>query len=108
MGRSRVATQKMQHVRGRSDNFRPRWFAIHDAIRLFPDPDETHGGTVVGEAYRAVLDPTATRACAAVARLSGSVSEIWPRHSVSDRPAASPIDQPLAQRGDLLGQVLDP
>ncbi len=47
-------------VRGRSDNFgHADWLAIRDARRLFPGPDATHGGIVVGEAYRVDQDRVA-------------------------------------------------
>ena len=47
----------------RSDNFgHADWLAIHDARRLFPGPDETYGGIVVGEAYRVDQDRVARRA----------------------------------------------
>ena len=50
-------------MRGRSDNFgHADWLAIHDARRLFPGPDETYGGIVVGEAYRVDQDRVARRA----------------------------------------------
>ena len=50
-------------VRGRSDNFgHADWLAIRDARRLFPGPDEAHGGIVVGEAYRVDRDRVARRA----------------------------------------------
>ena len=50
-------------VRGRSDNFgHADWLAIRAARRLFPGPDATHGGIVVGEAYRVDQDRVARRA----------------------------------------------
>ena len=50
-------------VRGRSDNHgHADWLAIRNARRLFPGPDETHGGIVVGEAYRVDQDRVARRA----------------------------------------------
>ena len=50
-------------MRGRSDNFgHADWLAIRDARRLFPGPDETYGGIVVGEAYRVDQDRVARRA----------------------------------------------
>ena len=50
-------------VRGRSDNFgHADWLSIRDARRLFPGPDETFGGIVVGEAYRVDQDRVARRA----------------------------------------------
>ena len=49
-------------VRGRSDNFgHADWLALRDARRLFPGPDDTHGGIVVGEAYRVDQDRVARR-----------------------------------------------
>lgn len=40
-------------VRGRSDNFgHADWLTMREARRLFPGPDDTYGGIVVGEAYR--------------------------------------------------------
>ena len=49
-------------VRGRSDNFgHADWLAISAARRLFPGPDATHGGIVVGEAYRVDQDRVARR-----------------------------------------------
>src|SRR6185503_5063528 len=50
-------------IRGRSDNFgHADWLAISAARRLFPRPDATHGGIVVGEAYRVDQDRVAHRA----------------------------------------------
>lgn len=50
-------------MRGRSDNFgHADWLAVHAARRLFPGPDETYGGIVVGEAYRVDQDRVARRA----------------------------------------------
>ncbi len=50
-------------IRGRSNNFgHADWLAIRDAGRLFPGPDETYGGIVVGEAYRVDQDRAARRA----------------------------------------------
>ena len=50
-------------VRGRSDNFgHAAWLSKRDASRLFPGPDETYGGIVVGEAYRVDQDRIARRA----------------------------------------------
>jgi type IV secretion system protein VirD4 len=50
-------------VRGRSDNFgHADWLAMRDASRLFPGPDDTFGGIVVGEAYRVDRDRVARRA----------------------------------------------
>jgi type IV secretion system protein VirD4 len=50
-------------VRGRSDNFgHADWLAMRDARRLFPGPDDTYGGIVVGEAYRVDRDRVARRA----------------------------------------------
>lgn len=49
-------------VRGRSDNFgHADWLSMRDARRLFPGPDETFGGIVVGEAYRVDRDRVARR-----------------------------------------------
>jgi type IV secretion system protein VirD4 len=40
-------------LRARSDNFgHAAWLSMRDAQKLFPGPDPTHGGIVVGEAYR--------------------------------------------------------
>jgi type IV secretion system protein VirD4 len=50
-------------IRGRSDNYgHADWLAIREARRLFPGPDETYGGIVVGEAYRVDQDRVARRA----------------------------------------------
>jgi type IV secretion system protein VirD4 len=50
-------------VRGRSDNFgHADWLAMREARRLFPGPDETFGGIVVGESYRVDQDRVARRA----------------------------------------------
>lgn len=50
-------------VRGRSDNFgHADWLAIRDAQNLFPGPDASYGGIVVGEAYRVDQDRAARRA----------------------------------------------
>ncbi|HUB11347.1 MAG TPA: type IV secretory system conjugative DNA transfer family protein [Acetobacteraceae bacterium] len=50
-------------VRGRSDNFgHADWLAMRDARRLFPGPDDTYGGIVVGEAYRVDQDRVARQA----------------------------------------------
>jgi type IV secretion system protein VirD4 len=50
-------------VRGRSGNFgHADWLSIRDARHLFPGPDETYGGIVVGEAYRVDQDRVARRA----------------------------------------------
>jgi type IV secretion system protein VirD4 len=50
-------------VRGRSDNYgHADWLSIRDARRLFPGPDESFGGIVVGEAYRVDQDRVARRA----------------------------------------------
>jgi type IV secretion system protein VirD4 len=50
-------------VRGRSDNFgHADWLAIRDAQHLFPSPDASYGGIVVGEAYRVDQDSAARRA----------------------------------------------
>jgi type IV secretion system protein VirD4 len=50
-------------IRGRSDNFgHADWLAMRAARRLFPGPDETFGGIVVGEAYRVDQDRVARRA----------------------------------------------
>jgi type IV secretion system protein VirD4 len=50
-------------VRGRSDNFgHADWLAIRDAQYLFPGPDATYGGIVVGEAYRVDQDRAGHRA----------------------------------------------
>jgi type IV secretion system protein VirD4 len=47
-------------VRGRSDNFgHADWLTLRDARRLFPGPDDNHGGIVVGEAYRVDQDRVA-------------------------------------------------
>jgi type IV secretion system protein VirD4 len=59
----KIGTQPGSRVmRGRSDNFgHADWLAIHDARRLFPGPDETYGGIVVGEACRVDQDRIAHR-----------------------------------------------
>jgi len=50
-------------IRGRSDNYgHADWLSIREARRLFPGPDETFGGIVVGEAYRVDQDRVARRA----------------------------------------------
>ena len=44
-------------LRARSDNFgHAAWLSMTDARKLFPGPDPTHGGIVVGEAYRVDQD----------------------------------------------------
>jgi type IV secretion system protein VirD4 len=60
VGGNRIGPRLM---RGRSDNHgHADWLAIRDARRLFPGPDATHGGIVVGEAYRVDQDRVARRA----------------------------------------------
>jgi type IV secretion system protein VirD4 len=50
-------------VRGRSDNFgHADWLSMRAARQLFPGQDVTHGGIVVGEAYRVDQDRVARRA----------------------------------------------
>jgi type IV secretion system protein VirD4 len=47
-------------IRGRSDNYgHADWLSIREASRLFPGPDPTYGGVVVGEAYRVDQDRVA-------------------------------------------------
>jgi hypothetical protein len=47
-------------IRGRSDNFgHADWLSIREASRLFPGPDPSYGGIVVGEAYRVDQDRVA-------------------------------------------------
>ena len=50
-------------IRGRSDNYgHADWLSIREARRLFPGPDPSYGGIVVGEAYRVDQDRVARRA----------------------------------------------
>ena len=50
-------------VRGQSDNYgHADWLSVREARRLFPGPDPTYGGIVVGEAYRVDQDRVARRA----------------------------------------------
>jgi type IV secretion system protein VirD4 len=51
-------TNRMRAVkRGVTDNHgHSQWLPISDAQKLFPGPDPTHGGIVVGEAYRVDQD----------------------------------------------------
>jgi type IV secretion system protein VirD4 len=50
-------------IRGRSDNFgHADWLSTREACRLFPGPDPSYGGIVVGEAYRVDQDRVARRA----------------------------------------------
>jgi type IV secretion system protein VirD4 len=47
-------------VRGRSDNYgHADWLSPREASRLFPGPDPSYGGIVVGEAYRVDQDRVA-------------------------------------------------
>src|SRR5512133_1240463 len=54
------------------------------------------------------LSATATCVCAAIARLSGSVSEIWLSPVWSSSASISLWRSRLANRSDLFGQVFDP
>ena len=50
-------------LRARSDNFgHAAWLSMRDAQKLFPGPDPTYGGIVVGEAYRVDEDRDARAA----------------------------------------------